>query len=302
MHHPRRLLRLLLLLSLSIPVAAGFPAVAAAKPPGDALDALVDVGGHRLYVHCTGRGGPTVILEAGLGSHSAVWGLVQPGVAAFTTVCSYDRANRGKSDPGPVPRTSQTAVDELRALLQRAGIRGPYVLVGHSFGGWHAQLFARQDGGRRVTGVVLVDATPLDWPNVLDRFGLPTPTPSQNPEGADIRASAAEILAAPPFPNVPLIALARTVFPPAMLPATVPLWQQRQAAYATLSCRGMTVEVAGAGHAIHRDRPDAVIAAIEQVVQQAGSTNPRRLHPTGHPTPAGPQGKPDGGRWDHCPT
>lgn len=301
MHRPRPL-RLLLLLCVSIALAAGFPATAAAGPPSDDLEALVDVGGHRLYVHCTGRGGPTVILEAGLGNHSGVWDLVQPAVAGFTTVCSYDRANRGRSDAGPVPRTSQTAVDELRALLRGAGVRGPYVLVGHSFGGWHAQLFARQDGGRLVTGVVLVDATPLDWPSVLDRFGLPTPTPNQNPEGADIRASAVEVLSAPPFPDVQLVALARTVFPPAMPPAAVTLWQQRQAAYATLSCRGVAVEVAGAGHGIHRDRPDAVIAAIEHVVQQAGSTNARRLHPTGHPAPAGPQGDPSGGRWNHCPT
>lgn len=125
MHGSRYLVRLVVVALLAVALAGGFSAVAAAEPPSDDLEVLVDVGGHRLYVHCMGRGGPTVILEAGLGNHSGVWDLVQPGVAAFTTVCSYDRANRGKSDPGPVPRTSHTAVDELRALLQRAGIRGP---------------------------------------------------------------------------------------------------------------------------------------------------------------------------------
>ena len=286
---------------VAVLAVVGLPGAASGEPPQDEVEALVDVGGHRLYVHCTGRGGPTVILEAGLGNPSGVWGLVQPAVAEFTTVCSYDRAGLGRSDRGPVPRTSQTAVDELRALLRGAGIRGPYVLVGHSLGAYHAQLFARQDGGRLVTGVVLVDATPTDWPTVLDGFGVPTPTPSQNPEGVDIRASAAEVMAAPAFPDVPLAALARTVFPPAQPAALVALWQQRQVAHAALSCRGDLVVAPGAGHFIHRDRPDLVVAAIERVVQEAGSNNARRLHPQGHPLPSMPSDAPETGRWAHCP-
>lgn len=132
----RRVLQLFLVLCLSISLAlAASPSTATARPPSDDFEGLVDVGGHRLYVKCMGRGGPTVILEAALANTSATWDLVQPEVARFTTVCSYDRANLGKSDRAPVPRTSQTSVDELRALLQNAGIRGPYVLVGHSYWG-----------------------------------------------------------------------------------------------------------------------------------------------------------------------
>ena len=71
-------------------------ATATARPPSDSFEDLVDVGGHRLYVKCTGRGGPTVILEAGLGNTSTTWAQVQPEVARFTTVCSYDRAGLGK--------------------------------------------------------------------------------------------------------------------------------------------------------------------------------------------------------------
>jgi pimeloyl-ACP methyl ester carboxylesterase len=303
MERLRLLLRLALVACVSIALGSvARPAAALADPSSTESDALVDVGGHRLYVHCMGRGGPTVILEAGLGNPSGIWDLVQPTVAGFTTVCSYDRAGRGQSDPGPTPRTSQTVVDELRALLQGAGIRGPYVLVGHSVGGWHSQLFARQDGGRSVTGMVLVDATPLDWPQVTDSFGLPTPTPSQNPEGLDIRASAVEVLAEPELPNIPLVTLGRTVFPPATPPALVALWQERQVAYATLSCRGEFVTAAGAGHFIHRDRPDLVITAIERVVQAAHPTNAQQLHPTGHALPATHEGDAEGSRWDHCPS
>ena len=295
----RRLLIAALAIAATLACLISTPA--AARPPSDSFEGLVDVGGHRLYVNCTGRGGPTVILEGGLGSTAGVWDLVQPAVARFTTVCSYDRANLGRSDRGPVPRTSQTAVDELRALLQNAGIRGPYVFVGHSVGAYHVQLFARQDGGRRVTGVVLVDATPLDWPDVLDRFGIPTPTPAQNPEGLDIRASAREAQAAPAFPNVPLVALARTVFPPTMPAELVRLWHERQVAHSRLSCRGELVVAEGAGHFIHRDRPDLVIAAIERVVEAAGRNRGRKLHPQGKRSPATRRGGAGKGKWRKCP-
>ena len=276
-------------------------ATATARPPSDSFEDLVDVGGHRLYVKCTGRGGPTVILEAGLGNTSTTWAQVQPEVARFTTVCSYDRAGLGRSERGPVPRTSQTAVDELQALLRNAGIRGPYVLVGHSFGGYHVQLFARQDGGRRVTGVVLVDATPMDWPQVLDRFGIPTPGPTQNPEGVDIRASGSEVQAAPAFPNVPLAALTRTVAPPGAPAAFEQAWQERQLAQSRLSCRGELIAAERAGHFIQRDRPDVVIAAIQRIVEAAHRNRGRRLHPHGKRSPATRRGGAGKGRWGKCP-
>ena len=118
---------------------------------------LVDVGGHRLHVHTTGRGSPTVVLEAGGGSWSLDWSLVQPEVARFTRVCSYDRAGFGWSDPGPQPRTSQQIIKELHALLVNARLSGPYVFVGHSFGGYTARLYASQYPGE-VMGMVLIDA------------------------------------------------------------------------------------------------------------------------------------------------
>jgi len=89
------------------------------------------------------------------------WRGVQPAVAARTRACSYDRAGLGWSDPGPLPRTSRREIRELHRLLANAGETGPYVLVGHSFGGWNALLYARQYR-RDITGLVLIDAAPLD--------------------------------------------------------------------------------------------------------------------------------------------
>lgn len=113
-------------------------------PPLPAPGKLVDVGGWRLHLNCSGAvrpGQPTVILEAGLGDFSVEWSLVQPGVAAFARVCSYDRAGDGWSDIGPTPRTLHQIVYELHTLLERADVQPPYVFAAHSYGGWLAQLY-----------------------------------------------------------------------------------------------------------------------------------------------------------------
>ena len=87
--------------------------ITATPPPGR----LVDIGGYRLHLWCTGDGAPAVILDAGLGGTSTGWGFVQPEVARFTRVCSYDRAGMGYSDPGPSPRTARRVAHELAELL-----------------------------------------------------------------------------------------------------------------------------------------------------------------------------------------
>ena len=104
---------------------------------------LVDVGDYSLHLYCTGEGGaPTVVMDSGLGGTVLDWQLVQPEVAQFARVCTYDRAGMGWSERGGQPRTSQQFVEELHALLSNAGVEGPYVLIGHSLGGVNMQLFA----------------------------------------------------------------------------------------------------------------------------------------------------------------
>ncbi len=121
-------------------------------PPGK----LIDIGGHRLHLYSMGEGQPTVVLDSGLPGTCLSWALVQPEVAPFARVCSYDRAGLGWSDPGPRPRTSQQIVSELHSLLRRAGFEPPFVLVGHSFGSFTARLYASQYPDE-VAGIVLVD-------------------------------------------------------------------------------------------------------------------------------------------------
>jgi pimeloyl-ACP methyl ester carboxylesterase len=139
-------------------VGAGYEAIAAS---GDAQrypapGQLVDVGGYRLHIQCVGTGSPTVVLDAGLGGASLDWSLVQPALSTTTRVCAYDRAGMGWSDPGPAPRTPGQIARELHTLLTKAGIPGPYVLVGHSLAGKNVRMFALQHP-EEVVGLVLVD-------------------------------------------------------------------------------------------------------------------------------------------------
>jgi pimeloyl-ACP methyl ester carboxylesterase len=107
-------------------------------PPGK----MVDVGGYRLHIHCTGSGSPTVVIESGWGDMSASWGWVQPEVAKTSRVCAYDRAGVGWSEPSPHPRTAREFAKELHTLLANATEPGPYVLVGHSLGGYTVRVYA----------------------------------------------------------------------------------------------------------------------------------------------------------------
>lgn len=131
-------------------------------PPGR----LIDVGGYRLHISCAkpeGVNGPTVVMDAGIGECSLSWSVVQPEIEKFAHVCTYDRAGLGWSDSAPTPRTSQQIVNELHTLLAQAGIKPPYVMVGHSFGGLNVRLYASQFP-EEVAGLVLVDSVHEDYP------------------------------------------------------------------------------------------------------------------------------------------
>ena len=120
---------------------------------------MIDIGGWRLHLHCTGDvkpSQPTVVLEAGIGDFSAEWSLVQPPLSKFVRVCSYDRGDEGWSDMGPHPRTMHQVVYELHRLLERAKEPSPYVLVGHSYGGGLVRLY-QSTYPSEVTGMVLVE-------------------------------------------------------------------------------------------------------------------------------------------------
>jgi pimeloyl-ACP methyl ester carboxylesterase len=129
---------------------------------------FVDVSGRKMHIDCIGGGSPTVILDSGLGDTYISWQKVQPQIATFARVCSYDRAGLGYSDSSSGPRTSAVIASELHELLQAAGIPPPYVLVGHSMGGFDVRLYAGHYRNE-VAGVVLVDASHPDQENRFPR-------------------------------------------------------------------------------------------------------------------------------------
>jgi pimeloyl-ACP methyl ester carboxylesterase len=140
-----------------------------AAPPGR----LIDLGTHRLHLNCSGSGTATVVFDAALGGSSLSWSLVQPHVARVTRACAYDRGGFGWSDAGPMPRTAGRIADELHTLLVRGGVEPPYFLVGHSFGGLVARLYAARHR-EAVAGLVLIEpAIPEDWSRPsADRLAL----------------------------------------------------------------------------------------------------------------------------------
>jgi len=137
---------------------------------------LVDVGGHKLHINCTGTGSPTVVLEPGLGEPSTAMAWIAPDVAATTRVCVYDRAGRGWSESAGSPQDGLQVPTDLHTLLARAGEQGPYVLAGHSAGGLYVLNFA-QLYPDDVAGVTLLDSmspehyTAIDgWPAFYEMY------------------------------------------------------------------------------------------------------------------------------------
>ncbi|MFE8601958.1 alpha/beta fold hydrolase [Archangium violaceum] len=164
----RRLLWMGLGFAVLLVIGSVYQAVSAAAdardfpPPGR----MVDVGGHRLHLNCTGEGRPTVVLESGSSAMSSAWAWVQPEVAKTTRVCSYDRAGVAWSEPGQEPHDAAHVAGQLHTLLANAGESGPFVLVGHSLGGLFVRVYADRYPGE-VAGMVLLDAS---HPDQTERF------------------------------------------------------------------------------------------------------------------------------------
>jgi pimeloyl-ACP methyl ester carboxylesterase len=278
---------------------------------------LIDVGELKMHIDCTGDGSPAVILDSGLGDTFLSWRKVQPEIARFTRVCSYDRAGIGYSGSSSRPRTSEVIAQELHALLRAAEIAPPYILVGHSMGGYDVRLYASLYRNE-VAGMVLVDASHPDQENRFPPelknmegswqreaeflaytmpFGIPRliglcdEDPVQRAaecnfqtarEGvAELKAfpeSAAQTAATGSFGDMPLAVLSHdpekpsTELPADLAKPTNDAWEKMQEELSHLSTRGTQSIAKNGAHYIQNDRPDAVIDAIRDVVQQTRQT------------------------------
>jgi pimeloyl-ACP methyl ester carboxylesterase len=279
-------------------------------PPGR----LVDIGGYRLHLYCTGTGGPTVVLEHGHRATYLDWYLVQPKLAEFNRVCSFDRGGHGWSDLSPRPRVPSAMAEELHTLLRAAGERPPYILVGHSFGGLDAIMFAHRFPDE-VAGVVLVDSP---HPDVLRRaswrgqlwlrmmrftmpFGLPrwrgwceggpqetlaikralTCRPQSIEtilrEDAAFPAAGDEVRDVTSLGSVPLVVIARD---PAKgrNAALEARHSQQQRGAMNLSTNSRFIVAEGSAHDVPLERPDVIVSVVRSLITP--------------PAPAGSRGTP----------
>ena len=139
-------------------------------PPG----ILVNVNGYKMHIYCIGEGSPTVILDSANMGTVSNWAWIQPEIATATRVCAYDRADSGWSDLSPQPNDTKQNAEALHTLLESAGIAGPYVLVGHSFGGLYVRMYAAMYPDE-VVGMVFVEGT---LPDGLNQLGKPDVMPN----------------------------------------------------------------------------------------------------------------------------
>jgi len=257
---------------------------ASSSPDPIAIAGKFSIGGRSLYLECSGSGSPTIVMDAGIGNTHATWQGVAPAVSKLARTCTYDRANLGSSDSAPKPRSSAEVVADLHALLKAVAIAPPYLLVGHSFGGISARLFASDYPGE-VAGIVLVDPTPTTF--VDGECAIVTAAlcavlregwdPSKNPEGLDIVKSGEEIAQAGALPGVPFVVLAATnhqqaaITDPAIEKQIEAFWQQEEAKLAA-SVPGGKLEVIQSGHDMQTLHPDAVISALTSMIAGVSTT------------------------------
>ena len=278
------------------------------NPPGK----LVDVGGRKLHLYCTGKGSPTVVLESGAGSFAIDWALVQPEVAKTTRICSYDRAGYGWSDPGLEEDTVEQVALDLETAMRTSGEHPPYVLVGQSIGGLFARWF-QHEHPQQVVGMVLVESYEMAAPVNGKQVPLYTLTKAQLqanlPPPSSLKKPPIPTEVRPPFNKLPpslqkthlwleqrflqtldfnkgpammeswrsaFTVLHQSSLSPDSL-AGLPLMiltrenasederkQQMDLVHLSRNARQQTAT--GSGHFIHIERPDLVIASINEVL------------------------------------
>jgi pimeloyl-ACP methyl ester carboxylesterase len=262
-------------------------------PSFEAKSEMIDVGGYRLALTSSGAGSPTVVLETGLGAEGNEWAVIERAISPSNRIIHYDRANRGASDRAPGPRTALDMVGDLHRLLRTAGIGGPYVLVGHSFGGLLMRLYAHHHRDE-VAGLVLVDAMHEDQ---FDVFGplFSRASPSDAPELVKMRAfwqggwrspaateeqidfatsfrQLAEVVSLGSIPLHVLIAgtfLNSSLVPSQSRASLQARWQAQRMEFLNLSTHASYSLALNSGHFVQREAPELVSEAIKLTLAAA---------------------------------
>jgi pimeloyl-ACP methyl ester carboxylesterase len=252
-----------------------------------------------MHVRCVGSGPATVVLIAGFGDGGENWRPIEGPLAQDTRVCSYDRFGTGTSDPPPEVQRFRSQATDLHTALESIGEPGPYVVVGHSFGGAAAVAFSSMFP-EEVSGLLLLDATPPTWPaaacavpddgsdsaHSFQQTCAASLDPDSTPERLDVHAAFAEVATISSLSTLPTIVVtAATRTLPGLDPAEEArlnrVWDAGQQYWASLSSVGQVVPVTDTSHYIQLDQPAIVIDQIRQLL--AGSTTPASAATTAPP-------------------
>jgi pimeloyl-ACP methyl ester carboxylesterase len=278
-----------------------------ARESRPSADQMVSIGSHRLQMHLEGKGAPAVVVDAGITDQLDKMRPLQQRLAQITEVITYNRAGYGRSEPGPLPRNSGREAEELKALLKKASVPGPYVLVGHSLGALNVQVFASKYPND-VVGMVLLDPPPLsfilgreypdlramaermtaEWQATADSTANST-DPGERAKSAFFRMIASEhremfgetarlVGAMPTFGNMPLVVVAAGKPNPAFGEVAEEYqryWIAQSRALAKKSTNGKFVLAEAASHYIYLDAPELVVDNVLSVVDQVreGASN-----------------------------
>ncbi len=245
--------------------------------PSQDRDGIVQTDHGSMRLRCVGEGASTVVLIAGWGDAGDSWGTIEPALAEQTRVCSYARLGTGTSDTPVSTQTFVTLASDLGALLETAGEPGPYVVLGHSFGGAAAVTFATQHPND-VRGLLLLDASPVTWPGAicavtddgteaaaaLQGLCAQMKDPDLHPERIDVFAAFAEAATIDSLGDVPVAVIsAESRTAPGLGEAELArlngVWADGSMLWAALSSNSNVMTVPDAGHYIHLDQPDLVI-------------------------------------------
>jgi pimeloyl-ACP methyl ester carboxylesterase len=259
-------------------------AVTAVARPTATIDELVGDDGERVHVRCVGEGDTTVVLISGFGGDTTGWANVEPAIATRARVCSYDRPGTGTSDPATTTATFTTGATDLHDLLRTIGEPAPYVVVGQSFGGAQAIMFAALYGNE-VSGLALVDASPATWPadlcSVPDDGSEAAATvlgicaaflPTGNSERLDVVAAFAEVSNVVSLESLPMAVITAVdrELPSGLAESEVArltgAWNQGQQSWASLSTTAHVVTVDHTSHHIEIDQPAVVIDEITRLL------------------------------------
>ena len=244
--------------------------------PSHLVDELISIGDGQMHLRCVGGGATTVLLLAGWDDGGDKWGAIEPAISEQARVCSYARFGTGESDAPPSTQTFDTQATDLHELLDAAGEPGPYVILGHSFGGAEAVTFASKYADE-VTGLMLLDASPTTWPAMV--CSVPAyeggcavmHDPSLDPEQVDVFPAFEAVAAITSLGDLPMTVMTAAHrdgqgLTPGELARLETVWAEGVQRWAGLSSSSSIVPVEDTGHHIELDQPQQVIEELLQLI------------------------------------